>query len=58
MKELKDFTVVLHNRQKQALIKQVRSCVSPAAACRVAQMLWGTNPQNYERYWASLAWEC
>ena len=57
MKQLKNFTVVLNDRQKRTMVKRVNSCVSRRAACQVAAILWGTEPMNHTRWWPSLAWE-
>lgn len=39
MNKFKNYQVVLHDFQKHAKVMKVRTCVSPAAACRVANYL-------------------
>ena len=52
---LQDFTVTLRNCYRTQRYMVVRSCVSPAAACKVADLLQDLNPMANVRYQAVYA---
>lgn len=56
MKILKDFTVTLHNQHKRAIHRKVRACVSPAAACAVADMKYSRDYFGRFRWQATFAY--
>ena len=56
MTRFKNYQVVLHDFQKHAKIMKVRTCVSPAAACRVATYL-DNMKGSPTRYVATSAYE-
>lgn len=43
MKVLEDYNVTLHNQYKRGTYVKVRACVSPTAACAVADMKYKQN---------------
>jgi len=56
MKVLQDYTVTLHDRYKRAMHRTVRACVSPAAACAVADMKYSRDYNGRFRWQATFAY--
>ena len=56
MKQLQDYTVTLHDRYKRHIHRKVRACVSPAAACAVADMKYSHDFFGRFRWQATFAY--
>ena len=55
---LKDYAVVLHSRTKQRKWRTITKCVSPGAACRVADLKEQMQTtSNWNPYWSTDAYE-
>lgn len=58
MPELRTYAVQLHNRTKRHKWTHITKCVSPTAACRVADLkeMMRTD-SKWNPYWSTNAWE-
>ena len=54
MKVLKDWTVTLRSSRRQQVYRRVRSCVSAAAACKTATVLYRQLPGDGQNIWRAV----